>query len=81
MILIVSDSLDGNEELLIKRAAMFKLFLITRGWPYRCDPSEFREEADKIIKAMQQGTINRCLKAEMEKIKSHEMATPQQKNS
>ena len=85
--IIMSESLDRNEELLISRASMLKLFLLLRDWPYKCDPSEFKtcildkEDTEKIIKAMEQGTISRCLKAEIEeKIKNHLMTMTQKNN-
>ena len=70
--MIISESLHGDGELLISWASIFKLFLLPKNWPYKCYPTDFRtcildeEEASRILKYLEKGSIDRCLKTKVE---------------
>ena len=65
---IISDSLDGDEDILLSRKAMEKLILLPTNWPFHSEEPEIitskltKEEASEIIEDLQQGNISRCLK-------------------
>ena len=65
---IVSDSLDGDKDLLLSRGAMYKLILLPINWPFCSENPEIitsnlsREEAKAIISDLQKGKIDSFLK-------------------
>ena len=66
--IIVSNSLDDDEDILLSRQAMEKLILLPNNWPFRSDDTEIitskltKEEAAEIISDLKSGNIERCLK-------------------
>ena len=69
--IIVSNSLDDEEDILLSRNALERLILLPKSWPFRDDSNDSRiitskltkEEAEEIIEGLRLGHIERCLKA------------------
>ena len=68
MNIIISDSLDGDKDILLSRQAMEKMILLPNNWPFHSDDTEIitskltKEEAVEIISDLKSGNIERCLK-------------------
>ena len=68
MNIIVSSSLDGDEDILLSRQALEKMILLPPNWPFCSDDTDIitsklsKEEADEIISDIRDGNIERCLK-------------------
>ena len=69
--IIVSNSLDDDEDILLSRQALERLILLPSNWPFRDDTNQSqiitsklsKEEAEEIIENLKSGNIERCLKA------------------
>jgi hypothetical protein len=67
---IVSSSLNDDEELLLSKGDIEKLRLIPSNWPFAGDFSQCRRstlsqaEAEQIIQNIQTGGMDRCMKVE-----------------
>ena len=77
MEVIISELLDGDQELLIIQSSMFKLFLLPQNWPYRCDNTKFKtcnmdkDKVSNILEDLEKWFIDICLRTKAKEGKNH----------